>query len=225
MSVTLTPDQAASWSQWVTNFDGAVSQTRAAYNRLLGLQSVAQQMDAATRARYNQLISDGQNQLQALTNLQQQRNSVASWLSSVGQGISSFASGITTSVENVASGAWTGLQNAWNSLFAPKSQSMGVVPIIVVGVSIVAAAAVVYAAIQWAQQAQAESARLEEMHRLQAQGQTPAQAAAIVAQTLGPPGTALTGAASILGFNPTPLMLGIGALIILPSLLGVLRRR
>jgi hypothetical protein len=180
-TVTLDPGDAPTWTQYLTDFDQAVSQVQAT---LSALQSQPP-ADPAASGVYNQLVSDGQAWLGKLRNLQSMRDSVASWLS----GIVSEVSDPFVAI---------GLSGAPP---APRAQQLGIVPLIVAGVGLAAFAAVVYGALQWAQQAQRFSQLNRQAQAAIAGGADPQAAYAQAARTLNIAAPAGGGFLSGLGSN------------------------
>lgn len=198
-SVTLQPGDAPTWSQYVTDFDAAVSQAQAV---LTDLQAQTPPADATALEAYNQLVSDGQGWLTKLRNLQSMRDSVASWVS-----------GLVTSAEQTAD---IYAQEGIPLGRAPGGQ-LGIVPLVIAGIGLASFAAVVYGALQWAQQASRFSQLNAMAQAAIARGADPQAAYAQAGKTLnitaGSPGG---GFFSSLGSN----LVWAGALVVLALWLG-----
>src|SRR5207245_3156778 len=123
----LQPADAPTWSQYLTDFDQAVSQ---AQGGLSDLEGQTPPQDPTALDAYNQLVSDGRGWLAELRNLQATRDGVASWVS-----------GSVTSVEQ------TGDIYAQGQIPLGGGQ-LGLVPLIIAGVGLAAFGAAVYGALQ-----------------------------------------------------------------------------
>lgn len=209
MPVQLNVTDAGRWADWVSQFDAARANVQNVQNALSSFRGLAQTLPAAELARYNDLVARGASNINALNALGEQRNNVLRWVETVRTSPSA-----TIGLANPILGAITGAADFIGSLFNPPKQTLGYLPLIIVGVSLVAASAVVITAMNWAREAQAMTTRLNELRRLQASGLTPEQAAATVNQTLGPPQNPGDFLSSALNLGPA-LALGAGAIVLL----------
>lgn len=218
MTATLTPADAPSWSQWITNFDGVSQSFTDNYNALVALRPWVASSHPEELPAVDQLLSDAQAHIATLTKLKATRDYVASWLSWLQNGFNAGVDFVETNAAAAYNAAmsWLGLGGVGNLAIAP----------VIVAVSVVAAAAALVVIGYWIQRAYNVSQRLNALQAQEALGLSPQQAQAIVDGTLGPAGG--SDGDNLLGIPWTWLITGAVLIMVGPKvieLVGERRRR
>jgi hypothetical protein len=210
---SLNPNDAPSWSEFVTNYDAAAQQFNTTLSNLQSLNQVAQ-THPAMLAQYQQLLAEGQADQQLMQELGQTRNVVAQWLQQIG----SSANTITSEATHIWQQSEIGAQEAWNYIAGELGlKGLGQWQIVF---GVVAAISLLAAIVWWISDAQTMVQRLRYIQQLESEGYSAAAAAQQATNALGPPpGSVPTwaGAAQAAAQMPWGLIVGgIAAIVILP---------
>lgn len=201
----LNPADAPTWYDFVTKFDATYNSFYDNYNALMALGPYIQTKHPELLPQYMAMLQSGAVNADKLEGLKATRDYVWSWLQWLQTGASD-ASGFVT---GAAQGAYD-----WAKRQLGLGE-MGIVPVAVavIGVSAAIAALVVIAG--WITDAYVFAQRLNALQDLENRGKTPEEAAAIVNQTLGPPGST----SNFLGIPWSLLIWGAMALVFGPPLI------
>lgn len=192
-------NNAGKWSKWVTDFDKSYNLFADNYAGLLAQKSFVQSRSDLL-PQFNALVSAAQRHKETLDKLKATRDKVLGWMKTY-QGMQAP-------------------QSAWSGSLLYGIDDLGVIPVLIVGVSIASASAALVAISAWIKEAYVFSKVLEETRRLEAKGLTP-QEAARVAKSNAP-------SAGIFGLSGTAIkIVAIAAivLVIAPPVLRAIEKR
>lgn len=166
MATTLQPLDAPAWSDFILKFDAAYSQFMANYDALLKLGPYINSQHPELIPQYDALVSTGTDHYNRLIALKKTRDYVSGWLDWIS----------------------TGAQQAWDYVKGTLGLegTLGL-PVVAPIIGLAAALAALALITKWIVEAYEFAQRLNALQRLEDQGYTPAQAAAAVNATIGPP--------------------------------------
>jgi hypothetical protein len=173
----LSPADAPSWTQFVTNFDQAYSDFYTNYNGLMAQGPYIQSTHPELLDYYNSLLQQGSDAAYKLEQLKATRDYVSSWLTYLQNG-----------VDSAMATAQAAYDNAKSALGLSGLGDLGIAPVIVV-VGLAAATVTLVEVSNLIGQYYAAAQRFNQLQALEATGVSPAQAAAQVNAVSGPPPT------------------------------------
>lgn len=200
------------WYDVVGQFNQVAAQVGQHYLALEKLRSYVA-AHPSLQADYSAVMQGAQTQLTRIAQIQTAIQSAQAALSNAASSTADVAQSITDAVSNAFSSAasFFGLSGA--GLAGARLAGLGLVPEIIAA-SVIAAA--IAAATYWITSAVNFENRVSAMQQLEAQGVSPAQASAIVAQQANAGGL-------FSGLSAAPIalaVLGLGAVFVLPKILG-----
>ncbi len=216
-----TPAQATAWYNVIGQFNNVFDNFNTNYHALLQQANYVYTQHPELKSTYDNLVNTGSKNWTDLYNIKTDIATVQQWLSGALTTVENTASNVASSVSSSVSSAITSAENWYNNTFGdlpPQRSGLGIIPVLI---TIAVVAAAIAAATIWLTDAYKFSQRLKALQTAEDKGATPAQAAAIVNQTLGPPGSSGT----IFGINVTWVMVGAGILILLPAIVPWIRKK
>lgn len=181
MAQTLNPADAPSWLDFVTKFDATYGNFYDNYNALMSLGPWIQNNHPELLSQYTTMLQNGSQNAYTLEQLKATRDYVYSWL----QWLNSGANDISSFLSSGAQSAYSAITSALG--LSEYESGLGFVPVAVAVVSVSAGIAALVVIAKWITDAYIFAQRLNALQAQEAQGKTPAEAAAIVNSVFGAP--------------------------------------
>lgn len=194
---------APSWYDFITKFDNAYNAFYTNYQGLMAQGPYIQQNHPELLGWYETELQNASNAAYKLEQLKSLRDTVAGWLNEIGYAIGqleSYASGLYSSAMQAI-----GLQGLG-----------GLGQAVTIGITVAAALAALAVIVSAINQMYNDAQRINALKDAEANGATPQQAAALVAQTFGAPGAS---SGTLFGFPISLMIWGAIAIILGPPLI------
>ena len=200
--VVITEAEAPGWQQWVTDFDKTWQLFNDNYNGLMAQEQYIRTSHPELLDKFLELKADAIKHKATLDDLKATRDRVKNWLGKLGEAL--------TPAPNTP---WWAVP-----VLMGYDSGLGIAPVVVV-VSLATAAVALAAIGKWIKDAYQFSVRLNELHRLEDQGYSTAQAASMVNKSLGDPNNPL------FGLNLKWVVLAGIAIVVVPYVLKRIRKK
>ena len=218
MAVQLDVKQAPSWIQWITDYNTTRKLFLDNWHALKELRPWVAEKHPELLKQHDAMMKKFMDQVPAIDNLERLRIQVEQFLSGagvIGKAVGDFASGVGSSVQSGME--WLGKRFGLGEL--------GLAPVVWVAISVGSAGAALATIASLVKEAYVYSTRLNALKEAEERGATPEQAAAIVNQVLGKPGTSAAGKGNLLGIPFETLALAAVAVFLGPPLLKMISER
>lgn len=205
MAENLTPDKAPDWIAWITNFDNTRKLFVENYRALKALRPWVAEKHPELLAQHDAIMKKFTDQIPAVDNLTNLRNTVGGWIQAIGG-----------TIQNALN--FTGVQAGIDWL--KKSfglHGLAAVQIVPVAITLVSATAAMIAIAQMIADAGMYSQRLAMIKAFEEKGYTPEQAAAYVNAAVGPPKQPKED--QFLGLPIKELLFGVVAIVLGPPII------
>lgn len=222
MVENVTAQNAPDWISWITNFDNTRKLYLDNWWALKNMRPWVVEKHPELLAQHDAIMQKFLDQVPTIDNLQRVRDQVDNFfrgLGIIGQGVQNVLNftGIQSGID------W--LKGTFGFSGYSKESGLGFVQVIAVAVGIAAATAALITIAKMVTDAGLYSQRLAALKEMEDRGYTPQQAADVVNQVVGAPGTSITPQGDFLGLPVNQLLIGAVALVLGPPIIAAISGR
>lgn len=221
-----TAAQATAWYNVIGQFNDLFDKFNTNYHALIQQANYVYTQHPELKTTFDDLVNRGSSEWTTLYNMKNDISTVQQWLSGALTSVENVASNVYGTVSSNVQSAVQSAENWYSSTFGeirPRNNrtmnGLGIIPVLIT-IGVVSAALAVAAV--WLSDAYTFSQRLKALQSAEDKGATPAQAAAMVNQTLGPPSSS---SGTLFGINVKWLVIGGIAIFLLPVIVPLFRNR
>lgn len=223
MATQLTKAQAPDWLAWVTNYDNTRQLFLDNWWALKNARPWVAAKHPELLKQHDAIMQKFLDQVPTIDALGKLRHDVVGFLEGIGATIQTALNftGIQAGIDWLkGTFGFHGIEPG-----TVEQNQLGLVPVVWVAISVTTAAASLVAIANMIKDAGLYSQRLNAMRELEERGYTAEQAAGIVNQVVGAPGTSISGTgANFLGIPIMPLFIGAAALVLGPPIINAISK-